>query len=107
MDRGYGMTKNRVKELSYVLFFILMIFSKGIGLDSGNKMYYALSMAACLCVGVKLILTKYKVHEIAVMALLCIVAFAAYRNSGRLGIVLSVLTVIGLKDMDVKKLFRL
>lgn len=101
------MTKNRVKELSYVLFFILMIFSKGIGLDSGNKMYYALSMAACLCVGVKLILTKYKVHEIAVMALLCIVAFAAYRNSGRLGIVLSVLTVIGLKDMDVKKLFRL
>ncbi len=101
------MTKNRVKELSYTLFFILMIFAKGIGLDSGNRMYYVLSMAACLCVGIKLILTKYKMHEIAVMALLCSLAFIAYRNSGRLGIVLSVLTIIGIKDMDVRRLFRL
>ena len=101
------MTKNTAKEVSYYLFFSLMIFAKGIGLDSGDRLYYVLSGAACLCVGVKLFLTKYGKHEIAAMVLLCAIAFAAYRNSGRMGIVLSVLTMIGLKDMDVRKLFRL
>ena len=98
---------NKIKQISYTLFFFLMISAKGIGLDSGDRLYYILSAAACLCVGVKLALTKYRMREIAAMALLCAIAFAAYRNSGRLGIVLTVLTVIGMKDMDVKKLFRL
>lgn len=100
------MTKNKAKELSYDLFFTLMIFAKGIGLDSGDRIYYILSGAACLCVGCKLILTKYKIHEAAAMVLLCAIAFAAYRNSGRMGIVLSVLAIIGLKDMNVKRLFK-
>lgn len=101
------MTKNKAKELSYYLFFGLMVLAKGIGLDSGDKLYYILSAAACLCVGCKLILTKYKIRQITAMILLCLIAFAAYRNSGRMGILLSVLAIIGLKDMDVKKLFRL
>ncbi len=107
MGRGIRMTKGKTKELAYYLFFSLMIFAKGIGLDSGDRLYYILSGAACLCVGVKLVLTKYKKREIAAVVLLCAIAFAAYRNSGRLGIVLSVLTIVGLKDMDVRKLFRL
>ena len=101
------MTKNKLKELSYYLFFTIMILAKGIGLDSGDKLYYVLSGVACLCVGVKLILTKYNVRQIAAMILLGFIAFVAYRNSGRMGILLSVLTIIGLKDMDVKKLFKL
>lgn len=101
------MTVNRAKELSYELFFILMIFAKGIGLDSGNRLYYILSGLACVCVGVKLALTRYRIREIVAMACLCAIAFVAYLNSGRMGIVLSALTVAGLKDMDVKKLFRI
>ncbi len=101
------MTKNKVKELSYCLFFGLMVFAKGIGLDSGNKAYYLLSAAACLCVGCKLILTKYNKKQMAAMVCLCLVAFFAYKNSGRMGILLSVLALIGLKDMDLKKLFRI
>lgn len=101
------MTKKKVKELAYYLFFACMIFAKGIGLDSGDKLYYVLSAAACLCVGCKLLLTQYNIRQMAAMILLGLIAFVAYRNSGRMGILLSVLTIIGLKDMDVKKLFRL
>ena len=97
----------KVKELSYYGFFILMILAKGIGLDSGDRLYYVLSIAACLCVGCKLILTKYNKKQIVAMILLGVIAFAAYRNSGRMGILLSVLTILGLKDMDGKKLFKL
>lgn len=101
------MTKNKAKELSYYLFFGLMVLAKGIGLDSGIRLYYLLSAAACLCLGVKLVLTKYSTKQIGAMAVLCIIAFVSYRNSGRLGIVLTVLALIGLKDMDIKKLFRM
>ena len=97
------MTKNKLKELSYYLFFALMILAKGIGLDSGDKLYYVLSGAACLCVGLKLVLTKYNVRQMVAMILLGFIAFVAYRNSGRMGILLSVLTIVGLKDMDMKK----
>ena len=71
------MTVNRAKELSYELFFILMIFAKGIGLDSGNRLYYILSGLACVCVGVKLALTRYRIREIVAMACLCAIAFVA------------------------------
>lgn len=101
------MLKNRVKELSYYLFFGLMVLAKGIGLDSGVRFYYILSAAACLCLGIKLVLTKYSVRQIGVMTFLCIIAFVSYKNSGRLGIVLTVLALIGLKDMELKKLFRI
>lgn len=101
------MTKNRVKELSYYLFFGLMVLAKGIGLDSGVRLYYILSAAACLCLGIKLVLTKYSVRQIGAMTFLCIIAFVSYRNSGRLGIVLTVFALIGLKDMELKKLFRI
>lgn len=101
------MLKNRVKELSYYLFFGLMVLAKGIGLDSGVRFYYILSAAACLCLGIKLVLTKYSVRQIGAMTFLCIIAFVSYKNSGRLGIVLTVLALIGLKDMELKKLFRI
>lgn len=101
------MTKSKAKELSYYFFFGLMVLAKGIGLDSGARLYYLLSAAACLCLAGKLVLTKYNKKQIVAMAVLCIIAFVSYRNSGRLGIVLTVLALIGLKDMDIKKLFRM
>ncbi len=104
---GIGAVKGRAKELSYYFFFGLMVLAKGLGFDSGNRLYYLLSIIACICVGCKLVLTKYNYRQLGAMALLCVIAFVAYRNSGRLGIILTVLAVIGLKDMDIRKLFRL
>ena len=101
------MTKNKLKELSYYLFFGLMIFAKGIGLDSGDKLYYLLSAVACVCIVLKLVLTKYNKKQIAAMVLLCLIAFAAYRNSGRMGIILTTLAVVGIKDIDIRKLFKI
>lgn len=102
-----GMTKNRAKELGYYLFFGIMVLAKGIGLDSGRKSYYVLSAVACICIFCKLILTKYNIRQILAVGFLCLLAFVAYRNSGRMGILLTVLAIIGIKDMDVKKLFRI
>lgn len=94
------------KELLYYTFFILMIAAKGLGLDSGDKLYYILSALAAAAVACKLVITRYNKKEIIAMGLICSIAVLAYINSGRLGIVLSALAVVGMKDMDVRKLFR-
>lgn len=101
------MSRNKLMKLSYYLFFAIMVFAKGVGLDSGDKIYYVLSAIACVCVIVKLVLTKYNEKQAAAMILLCLIAFVAYRNSGRMGIVLSVLAIVGMKDMELSKLFHL
>lgn len=101
------MSKNKVKELSYYLFFSIMILAKGIGLDSGDKLYYLLSAVACICVGCKIILTKYSKKQLVAMVLLGIIAFAAYRNSGRMGILLTTLTILGMKDIKVRNIFKI
>lgn len=95
-----------LRELCYYLFFGLMIAAKGMGLDSGDGLYYALSAAALFCVVCKLCLTRYTRRELALTILLCLLSFAAWRNSGRLGIVLSVLAVVGMKDIEPCRLFR-
>lgn len=96
-----------LKELSYYLFFGLMIAAKGIGLDSGDKLYYLLSLLAVVCVFTKLIVTEYNRKELCAMGILVLIAFLAYINSGRLGIVLSALAIVGIKDIRISSLFRL
>lgn len=94
-----------VQELSYYLFFALMIVAKGIGLDSGDSTYLLLSLMALAAVIIKLFLTRHTYKEIAAMGLLCLMAFLSYRNSGRMGIMLTTLAIIGIKGIDIKKLF--
>lgn len=95
------------KELCYYLFFVLMLAAKGMGLDSGDKLYYVLSLSALFFLAGKMCLTKYNKKEILAIGLLGLIAFLAYINSGRLGILLSVLAIIGIKDINLKKLLRL
>lgn len=93
--------------MCYYLFFGLMTAAKGIGLDSGDRLYYALSAAALFFVACKLCLTEYTHKELAVTGLLCLVALLAFFNSGRPGIVLSVLAIVGMKDINLQGLFRM
>ncbi|NLL77139.1 MAG: hypothetical protein GX235_07815 [Clostridiales bacterium] len=107
MEKSVPIHSLTLKELSYYMFFVLMLASKGLGLDSGDKLYYILSLIALAAVACKLCMTEYSFKEMAVIGILLLIAFFAYRNSGRLGIVLSVLAIVGMKDMEVNKLFRL
>lgn len=97
----------KLKELFYYTFFIFMIAAKGIGLDSGDKLYYVLSIIAFVCVVCKLCITKYSLREITVIGALGLIAVLAYVNSGRLGIVLSILAIVGVKDIKISRVFRL
>lgn len=95
------------KELAYYLFFGLMIAAKGIGLDSGDRLYYIISLLAVICIFVKLMVTEYNWKELSAIGALGLIAFIAYCNSGRMGILLSVLAITGSKDIRLSKLFQI
>lgn len=94
-------------QLCYYIFWALLVFAKGIGLNSGDRLYYLLSAAAVVFLGGKLLLTRHSVKEYAVIFLLTVMSLVMYRNSGRMAVVLTVLTLIGMKDIKLKPLFRI
>lgn len=97
----------KIKELFYYIFFALMLAAKGFGLDSGDKLYYVLSLIALISVVCKICMTEYNTMEFIFIFLLGLVAILSFINSGRLGFLLSVLAIIGIKDMKYEKIFRL
>lgn len=107
MSQNLPTNSLKIKEFFYYIFFAIMLAAKGCGLDSGDKLYYILSLIAFISVICKICMTEYNSLEILFIFLLGIIAFLTYINSGRFGFVLSVLAIIGIKDMEYEKIFRL
>lgn len=95
-----------IGQLSFWVFFLLMLVAKAVGLDSGRKLYLILSAVSILFIAVKLLLTDYSFRELAVAIALLLLSGVAYYNSGRMGIVLSMLAIVGMKGLKARDLLK-
>lgn len=99
---------NKVKvewtELLYYLFFGIMFAAKGIGLDSGNKLFGLCMILSLLCLAAKLCLTEHSVKEWLVMAALVILGTVIYKSSGEEAALWAMLVIIGMKNVPLKRL---
>lgn len=78
----------------------LMVCAKGLGLESGDKAYYVLAvMAVCFWVG-HMLQTRWSSKTLVFSMLTVGIALAAVAVNGKLGVMLSVITMAALKDMD-------
>lgn len=98
--------KITTQEICYYLFFSLLFFAKGIGLYDGQGIFKIFLVAGVLCLGLKMLLTEYRVKELAMIALICLAGMLSYYNTREKGIILSLMIVIGLKNIPLKRLFR-
>lgn len=98
--------KITTQEICYYLFFSLLFFAKGIGLYDGQGIFKIFLIAGVLCLGLKMLLTEYRVKELVVIAVICLVGMLSYYNTREKGIILSLMIVIGLKNIPLKRLFR-
>ncbi len=94
------------EEVWYFGFFILLSVAKGLGFYEGQKLF-ALLVAPALVLGfAKLAISSYTRRQaVAVLAILVITAIVYY-NSRELGIVFLALTVLGMKNISVEKVFH-
>lgn len=93
-------------ESFYFGFFILLSVTKGLGLYEGQKLFELLVLPAFLCGAVKILVTPYTKRQWAVQILLLMLTALVYYQSRERGILFVAFTVLGMKNMSVKKVFH-
>lgn len=110
LNSMHGRCTNTVKtkraEIFYYLFWMIMLFAKGIGLYEGMKVYNLCLILAMLCLTVKLILTEYTLSDfIWMIPAVCMGAWV-YLNAKDQSLFILVAVMIGLKGMSLSRVFK-
>ena len=107
MQKGLDkVEKIKISELFYYIFFGALLFAKGIGLYDGQAMFKVLLVIALAAWTGKMLLTKYTVKEFIVVSGLVLLGGITYLVSGEKGALLYILMITGLKNVPVKRVFK-
>ncbi len=94
-------------EACYFAFFILLSVTKGLGLYEGQKLFELLVLPAFAFGFLKLLITPYTKRQWVMVTLLFLLTCIVYYNSHERGILFLAFTVLGMKNISVKKVFHL
>ena len=93
-------------EACYFGFFILLSVTKGLGLYEGQKLFELLVIPAFLFAILKILFTPYTKRQwVMQIIFLCLTALVFYESHER-GILFLAFTVLGMKNISVKKVFH-
>ena len=93
-----------IKELIYYAYFAIMLIAKGFGLYQGQKIYTFALIVSALLIVFKVLSTGHSLYEWLAVVLLSTLAVMIYLNSNEIGALVIVATIIGMKDVPVKRL---
>lgn len=91
-------------DIFYYISFLSLVFAKTLGFYSGDMEYKLIMIFAMGCLGLKLVFTGYTVREAAVMAVIGLYAVFIYLKTGYITFTITVFTLLGIKDIDVRHL---
>ena len=104
MNNNY---KIYLSEILYICFLTIMLVAKGIGLYDGQMMYKIALVVAFLSVGLKMCITRYTRSEWISIILLGVLSLCVYWISKEKGILICILTVVAIKNVSVKRVFKI
>ncbi len=93
-------------ELCYLLFFGMMLTAKGLGLSEGALVYDLLLAGGMFFFLLKMVFTRYDRLELLIVFLLLALTAVVYLRTGERGIVFCSAMALGLKDVSLKRIFR-
>ncbi len=96
-----------LEELFYFAFFILLSITKGLGFYEGQALFKLLVILAFICALIKIFITPYTKKQWAVQLVLLSLSVLIYYESRSLGILFIMFTILGMKDISVKKVFKI
>lgn len=94
------------EEACFFGFFILLSVTKGLGLYEGQKLFELLVLPAFLLGAAKVLITPYTKRQWVTQIFLLLLAGLVYWNSRERGILFLSFTVLGMKNISVKKVFH-
>lgn len=95
-----------LEEGLYYAFFSVILFTKGIGLDEGSLLFRGCLCLSMLFLAGKILLGKYSLIEIISMMVLAIWGIITFENTGSLGMFIYILILIGMKNVPVRRVFK-
>lgn len=96
----------KLSELCFYLFFVLLLFAKGIGLYDGQtefKIFFVLALAGWTG---KMLLDTYSVREAFLCIALVLLGGGIYLVSREKGALIVVLLLCGMRNVDIRRIFR-
>lgn len=95
-----------LSELFYLIYFSILLFSKGIGLIDGQLVYYALTGIGLFFLLLKILSTDHSVFEYLWMILLMLLGLVVYRVTGQKGLLLCFTVLVGMKGVSTRRVFK-
>lgn len=92
-------------EILYWLFFGSLLFAKGIGLYDGQAVFKLVLVFATACLALKIAIEKYTTAEMLRMLVVMALTAMTYIISGEKGMLLYGMMMIGMKYVNIKRLF--
>lgn len=102
-----GGTMLSLQEILYYAYFGCLLFAKGIGLYEGMMAFNLSIVLALIFIGVKFLLTDYTIKEWVGMALIILCSLAAYFQTGEKAVIITCLTVFGIKNVPLKRIMKI
>lgn len=104
--KQYGKTIT-IQEACFYGFFILLSLAKGLGFYEGQKPFYVLVVPAIVLGFLKILLTPYTKRQAVLQVLLLVLVAVVYVESRQIAIFFVAFTVLGMKNISVKKVLHI
>ncbi len=98
--------KVKLSELCFYIFFVSLLFAKGIGLYDGQtkfKIFFVIALAGWAG---KMLLERYSVREALLSIALVLLGGGIYLVSREKGALIVILLLCGMRNMDIRRVFR-
>ena len=99
--------KVTIDEILYYLFFGIMFTAKGIGMDSGQKIFQCCMLVSLLCIFLKICITKYSIKEWIFVSSLLALGFMIWKSSNEIAAIWAVLIIVGMKNIPIGRLMKI
>ncbi|MCR5511922.1 MAG: hypothetical protein K6F54_13395, partial [Lachnospiraceae bacterium] len=96
-------SRQRIGELLYLIYFVLMIGARAIGLYEGQIALNAIYVVAMLLFAAHMIVTKHSVLEYGIALGLLLIAGIVYLHTGEKGLLICFVTLLGMKGVEKQK----
>ena len=96
-----------ISEFLYYAFFSTMLIAKGIGLYEGMRSYKLCLLASAVFILLKFFIDKYSVYEYIFIGSFIFLGVLIYWNSGEQAALIYIVMVMGLKNVPIKRVFKL
>lgn len=107
INKSFDINKLTIEEIVFYVFFIILSVTKGLGFYEWQKIFILLVIPAFFFGLLKILISCYtKRQRVIVIVLLIMTAIVCY-ESGEVGILFVMFTILGMKNISVDKILRL